>query len=121
MKFYNLNQFYIGEEENINSSVIYFSFLNKNFLMMGDAPIEVEDKILKQYDNLKTDIIKIGHHGSNTSSSFKFLKSLSIKEAVISVGLNNKYHHPHQEVLNNLYLLNIIIRRTDEEGTIVYK
>ena len=49
------------------------------------------------------------------------IKSLSIKEAVISVGLNNKYHHPHQEVLNNLYLLNIIIRRTDEEGTIVYK
>lgn len=121
LKFYNLNQFYIGEEENINSSVIYFSFLNKNFLMMGDAPIEVENKILNKYDNLNIDIIKIGHHGSNTSSSFKFLKSLSIKEAVISVGLNNKYHHPHQEVLNNLYLLNIIIRRTDEEGTIIYK
>ena len=53
--------------------------------------------------------------------SFKFLKSLSIKEAVISVGLNNKYHHPNKEVINNLNLLNIKIRRTDEEGTIVYK
>lgn len=118
--FYNLNQYEVGTEENNNSSVIYFSFIKRNFLFMGDAPKEIERKIMINNPNLKADIIKLGHHGSSTSSDYRFLKNLSLKEAVISVGLNNIYYHPHQIVLQYLNDLKIKIRRTDYEGSIIY-
>ena len=90
------------------------------FLFMGDAPKEIEDKIIERFPSLRADIIKLGHHGSNTSSSYTFLKHIAPKEAIISVGVNNIYHHPHSEVIKNLKALNIKIRRTDIEGSIIY-
>lgn len=121
LKFYNLNQYRVGSEENDHSSVIYLEFINKKFLFMGDAPIEIENKIIDDYPDLHADILKIGHHGSNTSSSLKFLKNISPDEAIISVGVNNKYNHPNVDIIARLNYLNIKIRRTDLEGTITYK
>jgi len=121
LKFYNLNKYQIGVEENDNSSVIYLEFINKSFLFMGDAPIEIENKIINDYPDLHADILKVGHHGSNTSSSYQFLKTVSPKEAIISVGVNNRYNHPNADVIARLNNLNIKIRRTDREGTITYK
>ena len=119
--FKNLNNYQIGYEENENSSVIYFSFLNTNFLFMGDAPISIEKKIMNDYSSLDIDILKVGHHGSKTSSSYEFLKYINPQEAIISVGKNNYYNHPDKIVLTYLNDLNIKIRRTDEEGSIIYK
>ena len=119
--FKNLNNYLIGYEENENSSVIYFSFFNTNFLFMGDAPTSIEKKIMNDYPSLDIDILKVGHHGSKTSSSYEFLKYINPQEAIISVGKNNHYHHPDKIVLTYLNDLNIKIRRTDEEGSIIYK
>lgn len=108
-------------DENNKSRVLSFHLLNKSFLLMGDAGIEVEDMLLKNYKSLQHDIIKIGHHGSKTSSSYSFLKMVHPQEAIISCGKNNAYHHPHQEVLERLQKLSIKVRRTDAEGTIIYQ
>ena len=116
----NLNQYNVGSEDNDNSSVLYFNFLNINFLFMGDAGINIERKIMNDYHSLDVDVIKIGHHGSSTSSSYQFLKWINPKEAVISVGKNNYYNHPNEIVIKYLLSLNINIRRTDIEGSIVY-
>ena len=118
---YNLNsKFNEFVEENSRSLVYHFSISNFSFLIMGDATIEIEKNIINEFPNVKVDYLKVGHHGSNTSSSYEFLKSLSPKEAIISCGVNNIYHHPHEEVINNLNKLKIKIRRTDKEGTISY-
>lgn len=121
LKFTNLNRFFPGAEENKNSSVLYVEFLGMNFLFMGDADSSVEEKILHDHPSLTADIVKLGHHGSDTSSSYEFLKSISPSEAVISVGRNNRYGHPSDAVLQRLRLLGIRIRRTDEEGSIFYR
>lgn len=119
--FKNLNIFNMGTEENDNSSIITFKMLNKYFLFMGDASNEIENKLINYYKNIPCDIIKIGHHGSSTSTSMEFLKFIKPEEAIISVGRNNYYGHPNKEVIYNLKSLNIKIRRTDIEGTIQYK
>ncbi len=120
IEFYNLNPGNF-ENENDNSLVLYFSFLGRDFLLMGDAGFAVENMILEKYPDLECDVLKVGHHGSNTSSSYDFLKEIKPKEAVISVGENNFYQHPHKDVLENLMELEITIRRTDLEGSIVYR
>lgn len=117
--FYNLNHYDIGSEENSESSVIYFYFKNLYFLMMGDAEKNIEEKIVYDNPQLNVDILKVGHHGSNTSTSEILLSTYHIKEAVISVGYNY-YGHPSDEVLSRLVDYNIVIRRTDKEGTIYY-
>lgn len=117
----NYNNF-IDEDsdENSKSLVIGFSLLNLNFLITGDAPIEIENKIMKNYANIPCDVLKIGHHGSNTSTSDKFIKYLNPKEAIISVGKNNKYGHPNDSVLKILSNNNVEVKRTDLLGTISY-
>lgn len=107
-------------DENSKSLVLWFEIGTKKFLLMGDAPVEIEEKILNEYPHLDCDILKVGHHGSDTSSSEKFLKAVSPEEAVISCGVNNKYGHPDKEVIKDLNDLKIKIRRTDIEGTIDY-
>lgn len=107
-------------EENDKSLVVGFSLLNKSFLIMGDAPIEVEKNIINEYPSLDVDILKVGHHGSKTSTCEEFIEQLTPDEAIISCGVNNRYGHPHQQVLNILESHNIVIRRTDLEGTICY-
>ena len=87
---------------------------------MGDAPKEIEESILKDHPDLRADILRIGHHGSATSSSEAFLSSLSPEVAIISVGENNSYGHPSKETMDRLKELDIPCRRTDLEGTITY-
>ncbi len=108
-------------EENDKSLVLYTEIKEKRFLFMGDAPKSVENKILKDNIELNCDYLKIGHHGSNTSSSEDFINRVSPEEAIISCGLNNKFHHPNKETLTLLDKYQIKVRRTDQEGTISYK
>ena len=121
LQIYNFNNInYEKVEENSRSLVLGFSLGGKNFLLMGDAPSEIEKEIIKKYKKLDCDILKVGHHGSDTSSSLEFLKVVTPEEAIISCGVNNSYGHPSEEVVNRLNDLDIKIRRTDLEGTIEY-
>lgn len=107
------------DDLNNYSAVIRIEYKNNAFLFMGDAEVLSENEILSSdLKSLKADIIKIGHHGSSTSSSEKFIKEVSPKSAVISVGKDNSYSHPHTETLNLLNKMNISVYRTDECGTI---
>lgn len=87
---------------------------------MGDAPKEIERKLISSIDS-NIDVLKVGHHGSNTSSSYEFLKYIRPKFAVISCGLNNKYNHPSASVIDTLNSLNYKYIRTDLNGTFIYK
>ena len=86
---------------------------------MGDAGIDREKDILEKYNLSNIDFIKIGHHGSNTSSSEEFINSINSKYSLISVGKNNRYGHPKDEVLDTLS--NSTIFRTDIDGSIEIK
>ena len=88
-----------------------------NYLFMGDASKEIEKQLMDTYD-LKADVIKIGHHGSNTSSDAAFLDSLDCKIALISAGYKNKYDHPSTETLKTLDYLNIHTFCTSTNGSI---
>ena len=109
------------EDDNEKSLVIGFNLMHMSFLVTGDADKQIEKKIIEDHPDLRVDILKAGHHGSNTSSGEEFIKTIDPKEAVISCGKNNKYGHPHKEVLSILNKYHIKIRRTDIEGTITYK
>lgn len=119
--FNNYNYYGYTSEGNENSLVISFRLGHKDYLITGDADFETEKKIIKDNKSIPCDILKVGHHGSKTSTSDEFLDYLKPKEAIISCGKNNKYGHPHKEVINRLKKRNIIIKRTDEMGTITYK
>ena len=108
------------DNKNRNSLVLSVSLGSRSFLFMGDATKEVEQKMLEN-DVGHFDILKAGHHGSNSSSSYEFLKRVCPNEIVFSSGKGNRYGHPDKEVLNRCKSLNITIRRTDLEGSIVYK
>ena len=108
-------------EENDKSLVIGFNNCKKDFLIMGDAPSYIEKEIIKHHDDIPCDILKVGHHGSNTSSSEEWIKYTNPEEAIISCGKNNKFGHPNKEVISVLNKYQIKIRRTDLEGTIVFQ
>lgn len=107
------------DNENDNSNVIYLNFSNIKIIFMGDAGIKVEDDILDKYDLKHIDILKVGHHGSRTSTSSNFIDKINPKYSIISVGKNNRYGHPNSEVLD--ILNNSSIYRTDRDGSIVFK
>ena len=86
---------------------------------MGDASTKIEKNLLNK--DIKSDVLKVGHHGSRYSTSLEFLKKVSPEYAVISVGENNTYKHPHEEILKRLEEQNIQIYRTDKQGTILAK
>ena len=117
-KLYFLNNKNYGNE-NDNSSVIYTKLNNYKFLFMGDAGIEVEEDLIEKYKLQDIDVLKVGHHGSKTSSSKEFINEINPKYSIISVGKNNRYGHPNKEVLNNLE--NSKIYRTDQDGSIMFK
>ena len=108
-------------EENDKSLVIGFNICNKDFMVMGDAPSYIEKEIISHTNKIKCDILKVGHHGSNTSTCEDWIKYLSPSEAVISCGKNNRYGHPNKEVLSVLNKYHIKIHRTDLEGTVTYQ
>ena len=90
------------DNDNDNSSVIYLNYNNYKFLFMGYASTTREKDILEKYNLNNIDVLKIGHHGSKTSSSKTFIDKISPKYSIISVGKNNRYGHPNDSVLNNL-------------------
>ena len=117
-KLYFLNNKDYGNE-NDNSSVIYTELNKYKFLFMADAGVEVEEDLTKKYNLKDIDVLKVGHHGSKTSSSKEFINEINPKYSLISVGKDNKFGHPNKEVLENLE--NSKIYRTDEDGSIMFK
>ena len=109
----------VYDNENDNSNVIYTELNNYKFLFMGDAEIEKENDLLKKYNLPNIDVLKVGHHGSKTSSNKEFIDKTKPKYSVISVGNNNRYGHPNKETLENLKESKIY--RTDEDGSIMFK
>lgn len=97
--------------ENDNSIITYFTYQKYKFLYMGDVSITTEDNLLENYNLNNISILKVGHHGSNTSSSKDFISQINPSISLISVGENNIYHHPNKEVINNLFKSRIY--RTD--------
>ena len=117
-KLYFLNNNDYGNE-NDNSSVIYTELNNYKFLFMGDAGVEVEKYLIEKYNLNDIDVLKVGHHGSKTSSSERFIDEVNPKYSIISVGKNNRYGHPNKDVLDNLE--DSKIYRTDQDGSIIFK
>ena len=117
-KLYFLNN-KIYDNENDNSSVIYTELNNYKFLFMGDASVEVENDLIEKYNLQDIDVLKVGHHGSKTSSSNNFINKIKPKYSIISVGKNNIYGHPNEIVLDNLE--DSKIYRTDVNGSIMFK
>ena len=86
---------------------------------MGDAGVEVEEDLLEKYNLKDIDVLKVGHHGSKTSTSKEFINVVEPKYSIISVGKNNRYGHPNDNVLDNLE--DSKIYQTDQEGSIMFK
>ena len=107
------------DNENDNSNVIYTELNSYKFLFMGDASNTTEKEILDKYNISDINVLKVGHHGSKTSSSKEFISDINPKYSIISVGKNNRYGHPNKEVLENLK--NSKIYRTDKQGSIMFK
>lgn len=101
------------------SAVLKISYGSTSFLLTGDAEEISEREMLAKGYNLKADVLKIGHHGSNSSTIGEFLKIVSPRSAIISVGKGNDYGHPHKETLDKLYKNDIQVYRTDEAGTVI--
>lgn len=116
--FYSLAPERQAKDENDESIVSYFSYDGTDYLWMGDAGIDVEKQLLEQYDLSGVDVLKLGHHGSGTSSSFGFLMETDPQLALISVGKNNRYKHPHTQVLDSLAELRIDTLMTKEDGMV---
>ena len=107
------------DNENDNSNVIYTKLDGYKFMFMGDAGVDKEKDILDKYNISDIDVLKVGHHGSKTSSDKNFIDEIDPKYSVISVGKNNRYGHPNKKVLNNLDGSRIY--RTDQDGSIMFK
>jgi competence protein ComEC len=109
-KYDNLNNY---------SIIVKAIYNNTSFLFMGDAAFEEENELLKSDFNVNSTLLKVGHHGSKTSTSEKFLKAVSPKYAVITAGINNDYNLPNGNTLNKLTKQGIQLYRTDLNGNIV--
>ena len=109
------------EYDNINdmSIIVKIVYGNTSFLFTGDAEIEAEYDLLESEYDLHSTVLKVGHHGSDTSSSYDFLREVKPRYAIISVGENNLYGHPSETTLDRLSDIGATIYRTDINGTIV--
>lgn len=106
--------------ENLNnwSTVLHLTYGQTSFLFTGDAEKLSEDEILESNANIKADVLKVGHHGSSTSTSENFLNKVNPKYAVISLAKQNDYGHPHKETIKKFEDRNIQIYQTCDSGTI---
>jgi len=105
---------------NNNSLIVDVKFLKNRFLLMSDIELEGENKLIENNYYLKADLLQVGHHGSNTSSSDKFLSKVRPSISVISSGRNNIYKHPHYQALQRIKNFSKNVYRTDEEGQISF-
>ncbi|MDT2501253.1 ComEC/Rec2 family competence protein [Enterococcus avium] len=106
--------------ENDDSLVTYFTINHQRFLLTGDLETTGEEALIRNYPQLKTDFLKVGHHGSNTSTGKELLEKVRPKYAIISAGKKNRYGHPTQETLTKLNKQKIRVFRTDQQGMIYY-
>ncbi len=106
------------KDENDSSQIYLVKYNDIKILLTGDASVKSEKNMLKKYDIGKVDILKVGHHGSKTSTSDELLKTINPNLALISLGKNNKFHHPNKETLEKLNSYQIPYFRTDILGTI---
>ena len=116
LQFLNTKEY---DNENDNSNVIYTELDGYKFMFMGDASVTTEKEIMNKYNLPDVDVLKVGHHGSKTSSSKEFINEINPNYSIISVGKNNRYGHPNKEVLNNLS--DSKIYRTDQDGSVMFK
>lgn len=107
--------------DNENSLVIYTEIGGKSWLFTGDVGVETEKEIMKNYSRLSIDVLKVGHHGSKSSTDESFIKHIEPLYALVSVGENNTYGHPAKEVIDTLEDNGVFIMRTDQQGAIIYK
>ena len=117
VEFYDHNFLTGTGDDNESSAVLSFTLDGRDYLIMGDAPKEVEAEIIQRGDDLDADILRIGHHGSKTSTSSALLEAVTPNLAVISCG-KNYYGHPTSEVLNLLESYQIPVWRTDLDGSL---
>ncbi|MGN8981352.1 DNA internalization-related competence protein ComEC/Rec2 [Enterococcus villorum] len=110
-----------GAGENEDSVALFFTHQLLRFVLLGDLDQASEEKIGNRYPNLKADVVKLGHHGSRTSSSPKFIAQLEADYGIISCGLNHSFGHPHQEVLSLMASQQMTTLRTDQQGAISFK
>ena len=115
--FYSLNT-YNSSNENDSSIILLISYKNINLLFTGDASTLTEKHLLNNYTLPQIDFLKVGHHGSNTSTSDALLEQIKPKYALISAGKNNSFNHPHKEITNKLKKHNIKILSTKTDGSI---
>ncbi|MCI8459867.1 MAG: DNA internalization-related competence protein ComEC/Rec2 [Bacilli bacterium] len=106
------------DDENDSSQIYLLNYNNLKILLTGDASIKSEEKLLENYELGHIDILKVGHHGSKTSTSEKLLETLKPKVALISSGRENKFNHPHQEIIKRLKKYNLKIYNTQDSGTV---
>lgn len=107
------------EETNNTSIVLRVVYGSTSFLFTGDMESDAETDLLESGVMLKSTVLKVGHHGSSTSTSYRFLREVAPQYAVISVGKNNQYDHPNEDVLSRLRDAEVTLYRTDMQGDIV--
>lgn len=109
-------------ESNTASIVTRVVYGNTSFMLTGDAPMEIEDYLVRTYGSqLDSDVLKLGHHGSKTSTSDLWLDTVTPQYAVVSAGIDNRYGHPHQDVMQRVFKRNIQTSHTGTDGTIVFQ
>lgn len=107
------------DDLNNYSIVLKLTFGNTSFMFTGDAETKVENSMLESGMDLSADVLKVGHHGSSSSSSYRFLEAVNLRFAVISVGKDNSYNHPNGKVLERIKRFGTKVYRTDQDGTVV--
>lgn len=111
----------LEDHNNVNddSLVMRLTYGDTSFLFTGDMTADAEKELIEDGENVKCDVLKVGHHGSSGSSCYQFLYEAEPKIAVISCGRDNDYGHPHEETLGRLKDAGVTVYRTDELGSIV--
>ncbi len=109
-----------ARNENDYSIVLYTEMGGKRWLFTGDLEANGEESLVKRYGSIPADILKVGHHGSKTSTTDTLIRAVQPTTAIISAGVQNRYGHPHQEVLQRLKENKISIWRTDQHGAIIF-
>lgn len=109
-------------ESNSSSLVVKLTYGEVNFMLTGDAPLGIEEYLVETYGKfLQSEVLKLGHHGSRTSSSGNFLDTVAPDYVVVSSGLGNRYGHPHEEVVSAISVRGIKLLNTANQGIIVFK
>jgi competence protein ComEC len=120
ISFYVLHPWKTYRDDNNHSIVLYTKLGGLSWLFTGDLEETGEKELIRAFPHLEADVLKVAHHGSDTSTTELFLEKVQPKIALISVGEHNRYHHPSPDVIERLQKRNVIILRTDQHGAIRY-